>query len=194
MTLVVVAAPDSESDLALIACVLEANDIPHFVQGGGFGGLFPGPQISGYNSRRVMVPASCVERAVELLSELNLVGPVPVPTTPAPTPAPPAGVASEQAPSNTTSWFNAGTSLAAGAICAYLWYLNREAWFAVLAASFFLRAPVSYRHPMTWANLNRPFAARPEPRATFTTSDALLSIASFLLLLVAIGMYAATIF
>lgn len=87
MTLIVVAAPDNESDIALIACVLEANDIPHFIQGSGFGGLFPGPQINGYNSRRVMVPASCVERAVELLSELNLVGPVPVPRQPEPSAA-----------------------------------------------------------------------------------------------------------
>lgn len=77
MTLVAIAAPDNESDLAMIACVLEANQIPHFVQGGGFGGLFPGPQINGYNSRRVLVPESCVADALELLSEFDFIGAIP---------------------------------------------------------------------------------------------------------------------
>ena len=82
MTLVAIASPDNEADVALIACVLEANDIPHFVQGGGFGGLFPGPQINAYNSRRVLVPESCVERAIVLLADFNLSGMGPLPPQP----------------------------------------------------------------------------------------------------------------
>jgi hypothetical protein len=71
MTLVAIASPETESDIAVISCVLEANDIPYFVQGSGFGGLFPGPRINGYNSRRVLVPASLAAEAASLLAELE---------------------------------------------------------------------------------------------------------------------------
>jgi hypothetical protein len=67
MSLVVVAQPWSESELAVMLCSLEARGIPTFVQGSGFGSLYPGPQIAFYNARRVMVPDSFAAEAQEAL-------------------------------------------------------------------------------------------------------------------------------
>ena len=50
--------------------LLEANDIPAYVQNGGFGGLLPGPQIDIYNVRRVMVPDECANDARDILAVL----------------------------------------------------------------------------------------------------------------------------
>lgn len=70
MTLVAIANLDSESQAVVVTSLLDAHDIPHFIQGSGFGGLFPGPQIGSYNTRRLLVPHSCVDRARELLADL----------------------------------------------------------------------------------------------------------------------------
>jgi hypothetical protein len=72
MTLVRVASPESEPDVALITSALQAADIPHYVHGGGLGGLLPGTQIGGYNTKSVMVPESCVEFAREIIDSLHL--------------------------------------------------------------------------------------------------------------------------
>lgn len=68
MTLVPVACPQSESELACILCELEAHGIRAFVQGAGFGSLWPGTQISGYNMRRVMVSGFDVPQANQALA------------------------------------------------------------------------------------------------------------------------------
>ena len=73
LDLTTVAAPESESDLAFILCTLESHQIPFFVQGNGFGGLFPGPQINGYNSRRVLVPSGFAEQAAQALANASVV-------------------------------------------------------------------------------------------------------------------------
>lgn len=70
-SLVAVAAPQTESELAVILCVLEADGIPAFVHNGGFGSLHPGAQIPLYNTRRVMVPSVCREDAVTALLVLE---------------------------------------------------------------------------------------------------------------------------
>jgi hypothetical protein len=49
-------------------CTLEAHGIKAFVQGGGFGSLFPGPQIPWYNARRIMVSSADAPKAQEALS------------------------------------------------------------------------------------------------------------------------------
>lgn len=51
-------------------CALEARGLHFFVQGGGFGSLWPGPQISAYNARRIMVPDAEVPMAREALAPL----------------------------------------------------------------------------------------------------------------------------
>jgi len=71
MNLIAVASPQNESDLAVMLCLLEANDIPSYVHNNGFGGLKPGPQINMLNNRRVMVPAIYVENALDTLSVLE---------------------------------------------------------------------------------------------------------------------------
>jgi hypothetical protein len=63
-----VAKPQSESELAVMVSLLEANGIQHFVHNRGFGGLYPGMQIELYNVRRLMVPAEQASGALELLS------------------------------------------------------------------------------------------------------------------------------
>ena len=70
MSLVVAACPQSESQLAVMQCALEARGVHFFVQGGGFGSLLPGPQIAAYNARRIMVPSSEVSLAKEALEPL----------------------------------------------------------------------------------------------------------------------------
>ena len=70
MSLIPVAEPQSESDLSMMLCLLEAEGIPAFVHSGGLGSLYPGVQIRNYNSRRVMVPEECREQAEAALSAL----------------------------------------------------------------------------------------------------------------------------
>ncbi len=71
MNLIAIASPQNEFDLAVMLCLLEANDIPAYVHNNGFGGLKPGPQINMLNNRRVMVPAIYVEDALDTLSVLQ---------------------------------------------------------------------------------------------------------------------------
>lgn len=68
MSLVPVACPQSESELACMLCELEAHGIHAFVQGAGFGSLWPGAQIPWYNMRRIMVPGADAPRASEALA------------------------------------------------------------------------------------------------------------------------------
>jgi len=63
-----VAKPRTESELAVMVSLLEANGIQHFVHNRGFGGLYPGMQIELYNVQRLMVPAAQASDALELLS------------------------------------------------------------------------------------------------------------------------------
>lgn len=67
MSLIVIAQPWSESELSVMLCLLEALGIPTFVQGAGFGSLYPGPQIDFYNARRIMVPDPFVTEARQAL-------------------------------------------------------------------------------------------------------------------------------
>ena len=70
MGLQVVASPETESEIALAVCVLQAHGIPFLVHGGAFGALLPGPQIPAYNARRIMVPAAFADEAMQVLGEL----------------------------------------------------------------------------------------------------------------------------
>jgi len=70
MGFVSVAEPQTESELSVMLSLLEANEIPAYVQNGGFGGLLPGPQIDIYNVRRIMVPSERASVARDVLSVL----------------------------------------------------------------------------------------------------------------------------
>lgn len=49
-------------------CHLEAHGIDHFIQGDHLASMLPGPQIHGYNTRAVLVPAEFAQHAVNVLS------------------------------------------------------------------------------------------------------------------------------
>jgi hypothetical protein len=74
MSLEVVASPESESDLAFALCALDAHGIPHFVHGGAFGALWPGPQITPWNGRRILVPAPLADEARQVLAQFGAAG------------------------------------------------------------------------------------------------------------------------
>jgi hypothetical protein len=70
MSLALVAEPQTESELAVTLCVLEAAGIPAFVSSG-FGSVYPGPQIPSYNAHRVLVPSACRDDAAAALEVLQ---------------------------------------------------------------------------------------------------------------------------
>ena len=78
MTLVRVAVPESEPDVAIISSALQAADIPHYVHGAGMGGILPGLQITGYNTRSVLVPEASADFAHEIIASLHLSSSAPV--------------------------------------------------------------------------------------------------------------------
>jgi len=68
MEFVHVATPNTESEMAVMVCLLDAYGIGHFVHNRGFGGLYPGLPIGQYNLRRIMVAKHQAQEAIELLS------------------------------------------------------------------------------------------------------------------------------
>lgn len=52
-------------------CELEAADIPYFVVGQHFGGLYPGPQVAFYNEKSIQVPKTYFAQAQELVEEFG---------------------------------------------------------------------------------------------------------------------------
>ena len=101
--------------------------------------------------------------------------------------------ASEPKPQLATSIGNASVMLALAGACAYGYVASGISAYAVLAASFLLRAPVSFHHPRTWKRLlaelkepiNKPFVSH----GSFSLLDSVLSIFGFVLFTVGIGMY-----
>lgn len=71
MSLVPVAWPASESETVVMTSLLDSQGIPVFVHGGGLASILPGVQISAYNTRMVMVPASRCSDALAALSVLR---------------------------------------------------------------------------------------------------------------------------
>jgi Putative prokaryotic signal transducing protein len=71
MALVRVHSPDTEPELMTVVAMLEAHDIRCFVHSAGFGSLYPGPQINGYNSRSIWVLEEKVPAALELIRDFQ---------------------------------------------------------------------------------------------------------------------------
>lgn len=69
MALVTVLSPESDAEIVAVVAMLEAHEIPCYVHSAGLGGLFPGLQVEGFNSRAIMVPEEEVGLAMELLRE-----------------------------------------------------------------------------------------------------------------------------
>jgi Putative prokaryotic signal transducing protein len=64
-------SPESDPEILAITAMLEAHDIPCYVRGGGIGGLLPGVQINGFNTRTIMIPEDRAQFALELLREFQ---------------------------------------------------------------------------------------------------------------------------
>jgi hypothetical protein len=71
VALVRLLSPESDSEIATIVAMFDAHEIPCFVRGAGFGGLFPGVQINAYNTRDIMVPEEKAADALELLRDFQ---------------------------------------------------------------------------------------------------------------------------
>jgi hypothetical protein len=71
MALVRLLSPETDSEILAIVAMLDAYEIPSFVRGGGFGGLFPGVQINAFNTRDIMVPEEKAADALELLRDFQ---------------------------------------------------------------------------------------------------------------------------
>jgi len=61
--------PATESEASVISGLLEAYQIPFFIRGGAFGKLYPGVQISPYNTQTFMVPETDLEFARGLIAD-----------------------------------------------------------------------------------------------------------------------------
>ena len=72
VTLVRLISPDSDPEILAIVAMLEAHEIPCFVRGGGFGGLYPGVQINAFNTRDIMVPEEHAAAALDLVRDFEV--------------------------------------------------------------------------------------------------------------------------
>lgn len=69
--MITIAHPTDDMELLFIRMALEAEGIQFMVVGDGFGSLYPGVQLAMFNERPVRVPASDVDRAVEVIDEVR---------------------------------------------------------------------------------------------------------------------------
>jgi hypothetical protein len=69
--MITICHPVDDLELQFIQLELEAADIPHFVVGQYFGGLYPGMQMPWYNERSVQVPAACLDDALEVIQHVR---------------------------------------------------------------------------------------------------------------------------
>jgi hypothetical protein len=72
--LVKVHSPDTEPELVAVVAMLEAHEIPCFVQNAGFGSLYPGPPIGAFNGRAIMVLEEKAAEARELIDDFQAGG------------------------------------------------------------------------------------------------------------------------
>ncbi len=61
--------PDNEIELIMVKGLLEAAQIPFYVQNEHFGGLYIGPQIQHFNQRAIMVAPEYAARSKEIIAE-----------------------------------------------------------------------------------------------------------------------------
>ncbi len=59
--------PNSDSEAAAIAALMQAYDIPFVMSGGAFSSMYPGPLTNSLNAQTLMVDERHVELARELI-------------------------------------------------------------------------------------------------------------------------------
>ena len=62
--------PSDESELVFIKSVLEADEVPFYVQNDNFGSLYSGAYINYFNAKTVMVPEEYYEDAKEIIQSV----------------------------------------------------------------------------------------------------------------------------
>jgi len=62
--------PSDESELVFLKSVLEADEIPFYVQNENFGSLYSGTYMSFFNAKTVMVPEDYYDEAKEIISSV----------------------------------------------------------------------------------------------------------------------------
>jgi hypothetical protein len=78
---------------------------------------------------------------------------------------------------NVAFWVLAGSAFAAARV------RYDAAWPLLFAFSCFVRVPVVFNHPFSWAQANRPIGERRGQTGSFTPIEGVLSILGFLLML-----------
>ena len=76
MSLVPLVSPDSEADLITMVALLDAHGIQVHVRGGGFGSLYPGPLVPGFNTKTILVPEESLKDARELITSMGVSDPL----------------------------------------------------------------------------------------------------------------------
>lgn len=62
--------PSNESELVFIKSVLEADEVPFYVQNDNFGSLYSGAYMSYFNAKTVMVPEEYYEDAKQIIQSV----------------------------------------------------------------------------------------------------------------------------
>jgi len=62
--------PVDESELVFLKSVLEADDVPFYVQNENFGSLYSGAYMNYFNAKTIMVPDEYYEDAKEIISSV----------------------------------------------------------------------------------------------------------------------------
>lgn len=62
--------PSNESELVFIKSVLEADEVPFYVQNDNFGSLYSGAYMNYFNAKTIMVPVEYYEDAKEIIKSV----------------------------------------------------------------------------------------------------------------------------
>jgi len=62
--------PSNESELVFVKSVLEADEVPFYVQNDNFGSLYSGAYMSYFNAKTVMVPEEYYEEAKQIIQSV----------------------------------------------------------------------------------------------------------------------------
>ncbi|GJM17057.1 MAG: hypothetical protein DHS20C13_23840 [Thermodesulfobacteriota bacterium] len=62
--------PSNESELVFIKSVLEADEIPFYVQNDNFGSLYSGAYMNYFNAKTIMVPEDYYDEAKEIIKSV----------------------------------------------------------------------------------------------------------------------------
>jgi hypothetical protein len=72
MSLVSICSPQTQAELDTIVALLEGGDVPCFVRDSACGSPFDPAQLPRRTSRTILVPADCLNRAMELIGRPGL--------------------------------------------------------------------------------------------------------------------------